>query len=146
MRRTNKQMREKKTQLKCVLEDSSHTFDSQNKKSFTSCFRILLHPQVGWELLQPSKLWGPASSVTLIPPSFGACESNNKPYNGYNNNEKPSNAYESVNSSAGAGGVVVRTEPDLVDNKQTEVSAYENIAFQFERGKNASPPKNQKIT
>jgi hypothetical protein len=74
--------------------------------------------------------------VTLIPPSFGACE----------NNEKPYNAYENFDNCAGAGGVVARTEPELVDNRQSDVSAYQNLAFQCERGNNTFPPESQKIT
>jgi hypothetical protein len=40
----------------------------------------------------------------------------------------------------------MRTEPEHVDNRQSDVSAYENLAFQCERGKNAFPPESQKIT
>jgi len=106
-------------------------------------FHVFLHLQVGWELLQPSKLWGPAPTPALQLPSFGIYENSEKPYNAYENNEEPYNAYENFGNCAEAGSVVVKTEPQSVVSRESDVSAYENLAFQCESGNNTFPPKNR---
>lgn len=84
--------------------------------------------------------------MTLKPPSFGVCENNEKPYNAYENNEKPYNAYENFGSCAGGGGITVKTEPELADNRQLDVTAYANLAFRCESGNNSFPSEIRTIS
>jgi hypothetical protein len=101
---------------------------------------VLLYPQVGWELLQPSKAWGPAPSMISEVPSSVVCENSEKPYNAYEKNDKPYCAYENC---VGTRSEVVKTEPELADTQQSDVSAYENLAFHRESHKRPFPRENQ---
>lgn len=113
-----------------------HTFELQEKYYFTSHFRVLLHPQVGWELLAPSKLWGPAKSTTLKVPPFGVYENSEIHYNAYENSDKPSSACDNFENCC-PGSAVVRVEPEPVHNMQSDARAYDNLAFHRENGRTA---------
>jgi hypothetical protein len=120
-------------------EDKTHemnsrlrTFEPEEKYYFTSHFHVLLHPQVGWELLQPSKLWGPAQSTTLKVPPFGVYENSEKHFNAYENNDKPNSAYDNFENLSWPGSVVVKTEPEPVHNTQSDTRSYQNLAFHHE--------------
>jgi hypothetical protein len=120
-----------------------HTSEPQEKYYFTSHFHVLLHPQVGWELLQPSKLWGPAQPTTLKVPPFGVYENSEKHYNAYENNDRPNNAYGDFENCSQPGSVIVETEPEPVHNRQSDARAYENLAFHRESGKKLFLCQNQ---
>lgn len=136
--------------MKNFQEDEAQVGDSrlqfyelQKKCSFTSQFCVLLYPQVGWELLQPSKVWGPAPLMTLEVPSFVVRENSEKPYNAYEKSDKPYSEYENFENGAGTRSEVVKTEPELADIQQSDVSAYANLTFHCESGKRPFPCENQ---
>lgn len=145
----------KNVQESCITtrmmgEDKAHVGDSrlqfyelQKKCCFTSQVCVLLYPQVGWELLQPSKVWGPAPSMTLEVPSCVVCENSEKPYNAYEKSDKPYSEYETFENCAGTRHEVVKTESELADIQQSDVSAYANLAFHCETGKHPFPSENQ---
>lgn len=119
------------------MNSKLHTFEPQEKYYFTSHFHVLLHPQVGWELLTPSKLWGPAQPTTLKVPPFGVYENSENHYNAYENNDKPSSACDSFENCCCPGSVVVRAEPEPLHNRQSDARAYDNLAFHRENGRTA---------
>ncbi|XP_069668655.1 sodium- and chloride-dependent glycine transporter 2-like isoform X2 [Periplaneta americana] len=92
-------------------------------------YRLVRGKEVGLELLQPTKQWGPASTGT-ISPTIGGNEDIEKPYN----------AFESVQRSAADRDDTLaitaqKTGPmpaDSNDNKQADNSAYVNRGFQFD--------------
>lgn len=114
-----------------------HTFEPQEKYYFTSIFHVLLHPQVGWELLTPSKLWGPAQSTTLKVSPFGVYENSEKHYNAYESSDKPNSAFDNLENCSCPGSVVVRAEPEPVQNRHSDARAYDNLAFHRENGRTA---------
>jgi hypothetical protein len=119
------------------MSSKLHTFEPQEKYYFTSHFPVLLHPQVGWELLTPSKLWGPAQPTTLKVPPFGVYENSENHYNAYENNDKPSSACDSFESCCCPGSVVVIPEPEPLHNRQSDARAYDNLVFHRENGRTA---------
>jgi len=119
------------------MSSKLHTFEPQEKYYFTSHFHVLLHPQVGWELLTPSKLWGPAQPTTLKVPPFGVYENSENHYNAYENNDKPSCACDSFENCCCPGSAVVGVEPAPFHNRQSVARAYDNLAFHRENGRTA---------
>lgn len=81
--------------------------------------------------------------MTLEVPSFVVCENSEKPYNAYEKSDKTSSAYENIENCAGTRSEVVKTEPELSDIQQSDVSAYANLAFHCESGKHPFPCENQ---
>jgi hypothetical protein len=79
----------------------------------------------------------------LETPPLGVCENSEKPYNACEKSNKPYSAYENVESCAGTRSEVVKTESELPDIQQSDVSAYANLAFYCESGKHSFPSENQ---
>jgi hypothetical protein len=81
--------------------------------------------------------------MTLEAPSFGVYENSKTPQNGYEKSNKPYIAYENVEICVGTGSGVLKTESELVDIRQSDGSAYANLAFYCESGRHSFPNENQ---
>jgi hypothetical protein len=79
-------------------------------------------------------------------PTFGVYENSEKPCNACEKSDKPYSEYENFENCAGTRSEVVKTDPELADIRQSDVSAYANLAFHCESGKNSFPCENQTIS
>jgi hypothetical protein len=56
---------------------------------------------------------------------------------------KPYSAYENIENCAGTRSEVVKTESELADIQQSNISAYANLAFCCESGKHSFSSEKQ---